>query len=341
MGNHQNVLIFCPNWVGDLVMATPTLGAIRVGYHQAKIYLLLKPPLRSLIEDLPFFDEIIEYNGFLSTLRRLREKEIELALLLPNSFGSALLTWLSGAKRRVGYNRDLRGWLLTDRVEVEKEGKKFKPIPMVEYYLTLCNYLGLKIENKGVELRVSISKKKKAEELLKNYGVEKKGLIIAIIPGAAFGSAKCWGEENFVKVSQGLIKRYNCHILILPGPGEEEMAQGIEEKIPCKERVVNFSNPPLPLGLLSAVIAQTSLVITNDCGPRHIAVALQKPVVAIIGPTDPRYSNYDLQRSIILRSDLECSPCHLKVCPTDHRCMTSITPEMVLKASEDLIRKYL
>jgi heptosyltransferase-2 len=325
-------------------MATPALKAVRTRFPGAQIAWLVKPYGKRAVENLPLCDEILEYDdapgtrrvlGLLSWAIRLRRKEFDLAIILPNSFSSALMVFLAGIKRRVGYSRDTRGFMLTDPIKPVRENSRIVPVPMVEYYLRITDSLGCPRVTTSPELSVSPAAKEKAHAMLDRFGINQKGMTVAMIPGAAYGSSKCWKPEYFAQAADQLTDRYGCHVLIVPGPEEVDIAKDIEKRM--HHSPVVFADPIVPLDVLMALIQSCSLVITNDTGPRHFAVALKKPVVVIMGPTDPRYTNSNLEKTIVLREDLECSPCHLKICPRDHRCMTAITPDQVVQASEQLL----
>jgi heptosyltransferase-2 len=309
--------------------------------------LFVKSRVRRVIENLPYSDEILEYDdrgrdpglvGILSWAMRLRRRRIDLAVILPNSFSSALMVFLAGIKRRVGYSREARGLLLTDPIEPPREGSKIVPLPMVEYYLRISDSLECPRVSTTPELSVSSAARENVRTLFQEHGINEEGLIVVMIPGAAYGLSKCWEPAYFATVADHLIERYGCDLLIVPGPGEVEIARGIQTKMQRKPFLL--ANPVIPLDTLMALIESCSLVITNDTGPRHFAVAFDKPVVVIMGPTDPRYTNSNLEKTIVLRKDIDCSPCHLKVCPSDHRCMTEITPDRVIRASETLLDRF-
>jgi heptosyltransferase-2 len=344
----QKILIRCPNWVGDLVMATPAIKAIRRRFNRSQVVLLLKPYGKKVIEHFPYFDEILEYDdrdkdqgmrGIFSWAMRLRRKNFDLAVIFPNSFSSALIAFLAGIKRRVGYSREGRGWMLTDPIKPVRKGPKIIPIPMVEYYLRITDWLECPRLSLTPELFVSSATRLKAQDILKRCGVNGKHMTIVMIPGAAYGSSKCWKPEYFAQVADHLIEGYGCNLVIVPGPEEIQIARDIEARM--VKRPIVLAAPIVPLDILMAIIQFSSLVITNDTGPRHFAVAFDKPVVVIMGPTDPRYTNLNLEKTTVLREDLDCSPCHLKVCPRDHRCMTAITPEKVIQASERLFNQFV
>jgi heptosyltransferase-2 len=327
-------------------MATPSLKAIRVRFPESHIAWLVRASVKRVIETLPDYDEILPYDdrhrsvgGLLSWVMRLRRRRFDLAIILPNSFGSALMAFLAGIKRRVGYSREGRAFMLTDPVRPVRSGSKIVPIPMVEYYLRITDSLGCSRVTTKPELSVSPAARRQAEAIFERCGISDQRMKVVMIPGAAYGSSKCWRPDYFAQVADRLIGGYGCDVLIVPGPQEVAIAREIE--VTMKQRPSVIADPIVPLDVLMAMVASCSLVITNDTGPRHFAVAFDKPVVVIMGPTDPRYTNLNLEKTIVLRENLDCSPCHLKVCPRDHSCMNAITPDMVLEASERLIHQFV
>lgn len=344
----ERILIICPNWVGDMVMATPALKAMRQCYPHASISLLVRPNIRLVIEDLPYYDRIIEFDakgkehglrGLLFCSRRLQKEHFDWVLILPNSFSSALLSFLSFIPRRIGYNRNMRSWMLTDRIPPAKNGFQIVPLPKVERYLTMCSYLGCKSTSQKYQLAISPQVENKVDDLYHEYNLNQNNVNIVIIPGAAYGSSKCWKTEYFAQVADQLIEKYHCHIMIIPGPDEVTIARDIEKAM--KHHPIALTKEIVPLDVLKGIIKRSSLVITNDTGPRHFATAFEKPVVVLMGPTNPIYTQANLERTIVLREELDCSPCHLRECPTDHKCMKLITPQKVLTTCDELIKKFL
>ncbi|KPJ58378.1 MAG: hypothetical protein AMJ42_03385 [Deltaproteobacteria bacterium DG_8] len=344
----EKLLIICPNWVGDMVMATPALKAMRQCYPHSSISLLVRPYIRLVIEDLPYYDRIIEFDakgkerglrGILSCSLRLQKERFDWALILPNSFSSALLSFLSLIPRRIGYKRNMRSWMLTDRIPPAKNGIHIIPVPKVERYLTMCSYLGCKPTSQKYELAISQHVESKVDDLFQEYNLNQSTITIVIIPGAAYGSSKCWKAGYFAQVADQLIEKYQCHVIIVPGPDEVTIARDIEKSM--KHQPITLTKEIVPLDILKGIIKRSSMVITNDTGPRHFATAFEKPVVVIMGPTNPIYTQANLERTIVLREELDCSPCHLRECPTNHKCMELITPQKVLNACDELIEKFL
>lgn len=320
-------------------MATPAFRCIRENFPNSQITLLIKKNLSGIISGAPWFDEVIEFESkgrikYLRLIRQLRQERFDLSFLFPNSFRSAFTIWLGGAKRRIGYNRDARSILLTDSIERLKENGKFKPTYMADYYPRLCAHIGCKAGSKKLELFNTKESEIAADKLLKEYNINTKPYIL-INPGASYGSSKCWTAEGFAKTADSLREVVDCNIVLVCGPGETKLANDIEN---CsKKNLINLSKESVPLDVLKAIVKKCKLLITVDSGPRHFAVAFERPAVVLMGPTDPRYTKSEYEIGTVIREDSDCSPCHTKTCPTDHRCMTMIKPEKVVQACMDLL----
>ncbi len=353
----KKILVRSPNWVGDVVMATPAFKCIRRNYADSHITLLIKGNLRGIIENSPWFDDIIELvpkvkkdknedlssrkvfgrgtNEYLRLIYKLRMEGFDLGFLFPNSFSSAFMMWAGGVKKRIGYKRDARSPFLTDGIERPTEDGKFKPTYMADYYLKLCTRVGCNIAATKLELFISGECEDKANALLKKYNIDNKSFIL-INPGASYGSSKCWSAEGFARTADLLKNASDYKIVLVCGPGETKLADDIEDL--AEKSLINLSKESVPLDLLKALVKRCSLLLTVDSGPRHFAVAFKRPVVVLMGPTDPRYTETDYEIGKVIREDVDCSPCHIKTCPTDHRCMTMISPGKVVQACMDLIR---
>ena len=339
----KKLLVRLPNWVGDVVMATPVLDCLRQNYPRAEITGLMKSYVRDVVEDGPWFDRIIDCNdktamGFREVTRAIRDLRPDMAILLPNSIRSALTVWLGGVKKIYGYRRSGRSLLLTGGPKPVRSGGRILPIPMVDYYMEICRWLGLRIPDViKPSLFISESTQKKGEQLLDRYGIEPDDMVIGMNPGAKFGSSKCWPAEYFAMLAELLTKRFECKILLFTGPGEGDIAKSIIET--SKAPIIDTFPDKVDLALLKPLIKRCRLLVTNDTGPRHYAVAFDVPVVALMGPTDPRYTASNLEKTIVLRRELDCSPCHKKSCPYDHDCMRGILPEEALQGSEKLLTR--
>jgi heptosyltransferase-2 len=212
-----------------------------------------------------------------------------------------------------------------------------KPLPMQDYYLEICRNMGLTIaENPAPKLYLTPELELHGDELLAKYRIAKNDRVIGLNPGASFGSSKCWPVEHFASLAERLQKQYQCKILLFIGPGEEPIADAIVAA--SKADLINTAPDKIDLAELKPLIKRCDLLVTNDTGPRHYAVSLNVPNVVIMGPTNPVYTESNLETTAVIRKDLPCSPCHKKVCPLQHHeCMTTITPADVCEQIEKLL----
>lgn len=338
------ILVCCPNWVGDVVMATPALDCLRQYYADAKLIGVIRDYVRGVIEDGPWFDQIIGCDdkttkGFYKLVRTIRSLNPDMAIVLPSSIRSALSVRFAGIRKVYGYRRNGRSLLLTGGPKPLRGENGILPIPMADYYMEICRWLHLEIpEVIKPRLFLSHSLQEKGDQLLDNYGIKSDDMVIGMNPGAKFGSSKCWSPEYFAKLAELFTQRWHCKILLFVGPGEEEIAQSIMQT--TRARIVNTGPDKVDLALLKHLIKRCQLLVTNDTGPRHYAVAFHIPVVVIMGPTDPRYTAASLEKTIVLRQELDCSPCHKKKCPRNHECMLKISPDAVFEASQRLLEIF-
>jgi len=341
LANVQTLAIRCPNWVGDVVMATPVFDCLRRNLPQAKIIGVMKKSAQGIVRDGPWFDEVVDGNdktwaGFRRMQRQLRALSPDAAILLTNSVRSALTMRLSGVRKIYGYRREWRNLLLSGGPSPSCNGAAV-PIPMGEYYLEICRSLDLEIpQNPRPRLFVGQDLRKRGDSLLAKYGVAGSDFLIGLNPGASFGSSKCWPPEYFAELAGLCQKAFGAKIILFSGPGEE----GIIEAILSRAQVdlIDTRADKVDLEVLKPLVKRCNLFVTNDTGPRHYAVAFDVPTVVIMGSTDPRYTAANLERTAVVRKELDCSPCHKKVCPRQHECMRGIRPAEVLEAAERLLK---
>ncbi len=295
-------------------MATPTFDCIRQHFPESCLIGLIRNYAKGVVEEGPWFDDLIvaqdkslgEMKALVSRLRRLR---LDLAVILPNSFRSALIARLGGAKRIYGYRRNGRSALLSGGPAPRHRNGRITPRPMIEYYLEICRWLKLDPPSQPQpRLFYSATTRETGARLIESYHITATDLIIGLNPGARYGSSKCWPPEHFARLAEMIAQRWDCKILLFTGPGERDLGRRIIEL--SRAEIVNTAKDDVDLKVLMPLIQRCRLLITNDTGPRHYAVAFGIPVVVIMGPTDPRYTNANLEKTIVLRRDLNCAPCH-------------------------------
>ena len=351
----ERILIVQPNWVGDAVMATPTLRAIRQLYPAAHISYLLRRYVKPIYNGMPWADKLITYRTgktkakagkgqFFDLAARLRARRFDLAILLPNSFKSALVCKMAGIDRIVGYERDGRGFLLTDKLLPVKERGKYVPTPIVKYYLGIAQYLGSASRDIRLELFVTDFERREAEEVLARSGLDphverpaRSGLppMVILNPGAQYGAAKCWLPEYFAQLADQFIEQRGATVLVSAAPREREIVDQINRHM--RHAAVDLARAGLTLGALKEIVRRCDLMVTNDTGPRHIAAAFDVPVATIFGPTHPEWTEIYFARERKVSVPVFCGPCQKKTCPLDHRCMTRVTPGSVFEATEALL----
>lgn len=343
----ERILIRAPNWVGDVVMATPAFRCVRESFPDARITLAIRPYVKKIIDDAPWFDEIeicddagglLSIGSVLATGMRLRKKHFDLALILPNSLKTAVEARLAGAARRVGYARDGRSWLLTDAIPRPSRNGTFLPTYMGDYYLRLCEHVGCKVEDRRLELFVSPECEAEAHELLRIRGVDPAKPFMLINPGASFGPSKCWPSDRFARVGDVLAEECGFQVLVSCSPKELATAEEICSLMQHPGINLARGEPPLRLDHLKSLVKECALLVTLDSGPRHFAVAFDRPAVTLMGPNSPLYTDTPLERGVVVRENVDCGPCQKKVCKTDHRCMLRITPERVVAACKGVLR---
>jgi heptosyltransferase-2 len=330
------ILIRATNWVGDAIMALPALRAVRRRYSDAEIVIVARPYVADIYHDQEICNRLVAYDprgshaGFSGRERLaadLRVQKFDVALLMQNAFDAAWLAWRAKIPERIGYARDGRSFLLTKAVPLPRHGE----IPAHEkfYYLELlrrAGWLDSVQEEAFISLRVSEDKRRSADEFLCKSGARHGAPRIAIGAGASYGSAKCWPPSRFAEVASRLQSQADVDVILFGTAAEASVSTAISAEM---------RRPPVDLtgkttiADLPALLSQCHLFIGNDSGAMHVAAAVGLPIVAVFGPTDPLGTAPVTPHSSIVQQKPYCSPCFLRRCPTDHRCMTAITADMV------------
>jgi heptosyltransferase II len=338
----MKLLIRATNWVGDAIMALPALQAVRNKFPAVQISILALPYVADIYRGQGIADELIPYDrngehkgigGKEKLADVLRLKKFDTALLLQNAFDAAWITWRAGIPERIGYNRDARGVLLTKPIRVPTAGE----IPAHEkyYYLELLKRAGWidalpKIPE--VSLHVSEEESRHAEAKLQSFGSQARAVRIAVAAGASYGSAKCWPPERFAKAINQLLKERKAEVILFGTPGEAGVSAAIQAGL--DQSALDLTGAT-QIAELPALLSRCTAFLGNDSGAMHVAAAVGLPVVAVFGPTDPEGTAPLTPRCTIVQERPYCSPCFLRRCPTDHRCMTAIAPQRV---SEGIVK---
>ena len=343
MNDVSRILVFVPNWVGDVVMATAAMRAIRRRFASARIVHLMRPYVADVLagaelsNETAFFPDGQDRNSMLQharLIRQLRRDPIDLAVLLTNSFRSALVARLAGARRRVGFDRDGRGWLLTDRLAPRKENGDYVPVPALDYYNELARHVGC--DDPGDRLVLATTPADEAAIEARLGRVENGRPLVVLNPGANYGSAKCWPAESFAGLADALVEQYGARVIASLVPREREIANRL--KAASRKPIEVFVDPPLGLGPLKALVRRCDLLITNDTGPRHFAAAFDRPVVTVFGSSDPAWTDTRFAKERIVTLELECQPCMERTCPLGHHdCMQLLKPDAVMEKVAELL----
>jgi lipopolysaccharide heptosyltransferase II len=325
-GAIRRILVRCPNWLGDTVMAVPALHALRAALPAAELWCVGRW-VTSILEAEPGLTRRIDYPRRWSDRLRLaadlRRAGIDLAVLLPNSFEAALGAWLAGARRRVGYAGDWRTALLTDPV-TPPDGR----VHQVEAYLALLRPLGIAAPPADPALRVEAPRRDEARRLLDRSGIPAGGRAVAVQLGAAFGPAKLWPADRLAALTTAL-EADGVPVVFLGEPAAAPLLRAVESARPA--RVTSLVGQD-HAALLPALLAEFGVVVAPDSGPAHVAAAVGVPVVALFGPTDPRLTAPSGRGHAALWRRPPCAPCFLPRCPIDHRCLGGISVDEVVTA---------
>jgi heptosyltransferase-2 len=335
----MKIALFLPNWIGDVVMATPAICALRRRYADAEFIAICKPYVADVVAGSPWFDHFVflDRRGpwgrqWPAAAWSLRGHRPELAVLFPNSFRSGLVARLAGCRRRIGFARYGRGGLLTTALHPRRDSAgKLQPSPVIDDYNRLAIAADSAWPGYRMELFTTAADEHAADALIDRCGFTASREMICLNPGAAFGAAKHWPVESFARLTQELVDRRGSQVLVLCGPSERDMARQIA-RLANRPGVASLADASVSLGLTKALIRRAALLVTTDSGPRHFAAVFDRPVVSLFGPTHIEWTETYYAKAIHLQKKVPCGPCQQRVCPTDHRCMKELSPDEVFAA---------
>lgn len=323
------------------MMSLPALRALRQGFPEARITVLARPWVSGIYRREPFCDDWIAapqtWTGRLALARELRSRRFNAAVLLPNSFESALVVRMAGIPERIGYSRDGRGALLTAAIPPPAPGE----IPPHErfYYLELLRRAGILPELPACG-QIMLDKAAEAREIGRERfeAMGFRGPVIGVSPGAENSRAKQWPPERFAEAATELARELEAGVALFGSRKEAALARGVAEQIRRNGcRVLNLAGETT-LEQFIEMAAACRVFLTNDSGAMHVASAAGTPTVAVFGPTDWVATAPAGPVTAIVREPVECSPCMLRDCPKDHRCMLAISPRRVAQTALDLVK---
>lgn len=331
---YRKILVRATNWVGDAVMSLPALRALREKFPGAEISILAKSWVADLYGREPFCDRLIPYDGHrLAAAKELKKYDFDCAILLQNAFEAAFIAFWARIPRRIGYARDGRSPLLTQAIPVPRKGE----IPPHErfYYLELLRRAGIletMPENDLIRLDGASAARQAGFQRFQQIGFNSP---VGVSPGAAYGTAKRWLPERFAEAANRVAKETGSAVAIFGSKDERGLCDSVAAKIEVP--VHNFAGET-SLKEFIEMAAACRVYLTNDSGAMHIASALGIPTVAIFGATDDIGTGPTGPLARVVRESVECSPCLLRECPIDHRCMTRVEAARVANAALDLLK---
>lgn len=344
----MKILVRVPNWVGDAVMCIPALEVLRRRWATSEIVLLGRDWVSGIFQGQAWTNRVLVFehkdrhkgiSGLERLARELRAEKFDVAVLFQNAFQAAWLAWRARIPLRIGYARDARSWLLTRAVPVPSA----QEVPAHEsyYYLELlrrAGWLSLLPEVESIRIEVAPEEVERAEETLENAGVPGAPRLarVAMAPGAAYGSAKCWPVERYAEMADRLIAEFGADVILFGSADERDVCGRIAAAM--KRKPVQMAGAT-SIADLPALFASCDLFIGNDSGAMHVAAAVGLPVVAVFGPTDPEGTAPVTPRRTLVQHRVSCSPCFLRHCPIDHRCMTCVQVDAVYSAAREWIKK--
>jgi heptosyltransferase-2 len=344
MHEPPRLLVLSPNWLGDAIMALPAIGDLRRAWPKTRLVVGARGSVAPVFDLAPDVDEVLtlEWKGtrgnrpaFRADVRRVSEARCDAALLLPNSFASAWLVHRAGVPHRWGYARDLRSWLLTERVRTPSGSRH-----QGAYYQHLVHALG--VANGPLEPRLNVqpADTEAARALLSDRGWRGEGRVVVLAPGAAYGTAKQWLPEHFVALVGQLVGVDGATCVLVGSAGDAPATAALRSAVSedARPHVIDLAGAT-SLRALAGVLALADVCVSNDSGAMHLAAALGVAVVALFGPTREA-ETAPLTRAgrpaRVLTHPVECRPCMLRECPIDHRCMARLLPDEVHAAVHDV-----
>jgi heptosyltransferase-2 len=320
-------VVFAPNWLGDAVMALPAIRALRAAWPDDRVDVAVRPAVAPLFSMVPEVGCVTLERGH--ERAALSGRGYETAILFPNSFAAAWLVKHAAIPHRWGYAGNFRAWLLTRAVVPPSR------LHQIEFYSSLVRRLGFAVSTSFPRLDIDATLRAQGIARLKDEGWNGESRVVAMAPGAAFGTAKRWPPRSYAAIADRLADRGDQVVLV--GAASDRGAADDVVALARRGGVINLAGRT-DLRMLAAVLAAARLMYSNDSGAMHLAAALSVPVAAMMGPTREHETHpAGAAPHIVLTHEVWCRPCMLRECPLTHRCMTGITPEMVWRATESLL----
>lgn len=326
----EHLAIVAPNWVGDLVMATPMLEAALRAPHLGRISILVRAHLEPLLSGGPLAEHVRAHQGAKHEQELLAKLRPDGVVLLSNSFGAAWRATKARVPLRLGVALSARGWLLTHAFVPPTVDGRRHPIPTAHLHRDALGLAGVSVESLHPRLYVTDATAEAQRAELSALGLREPYALCC--PGAAFGAAKLWPPERFARALDVLHRERGWRGVVSGGPGEERLMEAVAAA--SKTGAISLAARPRSLETLKALVRDAQVLLVGDSGPRWVAAAFDTPCVCVMGPNLPALTASSLELCEVVRVELECSPCAERTCPLGHhRCMTLIPPERVAAAA--------
>lgn len=350
----RKIVVRGANWLGDTVMTLPALNLLRQSFPESEISIITQPGTASLVASTGYVDHVLKYHRkergireFLAMRNRLSKEKFDLALLFQNAFEAALLVFLAGIPRRIGFSSQNRGFLLdqavTPRLAEQIRHQVFDYIDLVRVASADASANGKRSIATSLAppmpvLRAGEGERQAASALLTEItGREDTSQpIITLNAGATNSEAKCWPEEKYAELASRLTAGFGAHVVLIGNAAERPLA----ERIALAASNAQLSNLAgrTDMQTLIGILDRSAVLIGNDTGPAHVSAALGKPTITIFGPTNEFETAPLGPRATIVRAEnIECERCMFRSCPIDHRCMERISVERVLNVARPFL----
>lgn len=342
----MHIGILLPHWIGDVVMATPMLRALRAYYGPTtQITGIMRPYVAHVLDGTDWLDDQIFFHRqskdprqrMWGVARTLRQRRIDTMLVMTTSLESAALAYLSRARERVGYVRNGRGPLLTKRLYVPRLKGVRQPVAVIDLFLAFARAVGCNTVDRHLELATLPHDERIVDDIWNRFRFGNGRRVVILNTGSANSPARHWPREHFIALAKRLVVAERTAVLVICGPGEVEIARDIEQRV-SHERVRSMADEDLSLGVSKACIRRAQAMVSTDSGPRHFAVAFNTPIVSLCGPIDPALTQNDHPLETVLWNRLPCAPCGKAICPLEHHgCMRDLSVELVHTAVQQLL----
>jgi heptosyltransferase-2 len=338
-GARGHLVLRAPNWVGDVVMATPVFDAALASESFGRVTVVLRAHLAPLLEDSAIAGALRPVQRGEREVDVLRSLAPDAVALLTSSFGAAWRAFRARVPIRAGAALAGRGRLLTHAVVPPTRDGRRVPIPTAHLLRDIAGLVGLSVADLHPRLAFGDAVAARAAEILAAAGLDAGEPYFVCAPGAAFGAAKLWPPEHFAAVVDAVHERRGWRPVVTCGPGEEALAQAVVDV--ARAPVVSLIDAPRSLALLKPIVAHGRLLVVGDSGPRWFAAAFDVPCVSVMGPNFPELTASSLECCEVVRLEgLECAPCLQRVCPLGHhRCMRELAPQRVIEAVERVLAR--